>query len=86
VETAQGLEKQPGSNPRELIAVQSQIRGDLATLNEDWKELDALFRSEAKKRKSKISPEEMGKREKILLEFQSEIQGACATVSQYTHI
>lgn len=76
VEVAARLEKTPGSNPRELIAVQAKIRADLALVGDDWAELEALYRQEAKKRKSKLSPEEMTTRARVLGDLSTEIQGA----------
>lgn len=73
-ENIQRLEKSPGSNPKELIKAQSQVRTDLASLNEDWKELDANYRKEAKKKRSKFSSEELEQRQAILTTLQSEIQ------------
>ena len=43
------------SNPRELIGLQSEIRNDLTELNEDWQNLNAIYMTEAKKRKVSIS-------------------------------
>ena len=80
METALQLEKQPGSNPRELIAMQAKIRTDLASVNDDFQELEALFKTEEKKRKSKLSPDELALRRKILGEMLQEIQGRRAYV------
>jgi SYP7 family syntaxin len=74
VTQCQRFEKQPGSNPRELIAIQNKIRGDLILVQEDFKELEALFRKEASKRRSKLTPQEMAIREKVLTDFQLEMQ------------
>ena len=38
-------------NPRELIAIQSQIRTESTRISEDWQELNRLYLVEAKKRK-----------------------------------
>lgn len=73
-ENIQALEKNPGSNPKELISEQSKVRSELAALNEDWKELDLNYRNEAKKRRSKFSPEELAQRQQILGALQDEIQ------------
>lgn len=75
VQEAQRLEKLPGNNPRDLITVQSKIREDVSALNEDWKELEGLYRAEAKKRKSKLSATELLARQKMVTELQQEIQG-----------
>ncbi len=39
------MEKSSNSvNPKELIQLQSKVRTDLSALNEDWKELDNMYR------------------------------------------
>ena len=73
-ENIQVLEKNPGSNPKELISEQSKVRSELTLLNEEWKELDLNYRNEAKKRRSKFSPEELEQRQQILNALQMEIQ------------
>jgi hypothetical protein len=46
------MTKNPTSNnPRELIALQSEVRNDLAQLHDQWQELNALYLAESKKRK-----------------------------------
>jgi len=62
-----------GGNPKDLIAAGSKIRTDLAALNEEWKELDQIYRAEAKKKRSKHTPEEMAMRQQILMKLQMEI-------------
>jgi DNA repair ATPase RecN len=73
-EDIQRLEKTPGSNPKELIAAQSKVRTELTALNDDWKELDNNYRNEAKKKRSKLGPEELAQRQQILTTLQIEIQ------------
>jgi syntaxin of plants SYP7 len=73
-EDIQLMEKTPGSNPRELITAQSKVRTGLATLADEYRELDQEFKKEAKKRRSKLSPEELAQREQILTSIQTEIQ------------
>lgn len=73
-EEIQRLEKTPGSNPKELIGAQSKVRTELTALNNDWKELDNNYRNEAKKKRSKLGPEELAQRQQILTTLQTEIQ------------
>ena len=73
-EGIQSLEKTPGSNPKELIGEQSKVRTELAALNEEWNDLDAVYRSEARKKRSKLTPEELSHRQQILDTLQVEIQ------------
>ena len=73
-ELIQDLEKQPGTNQRELIIAQSKVRTDLAALNEEWQEMYQVFQKEAKKKRSKMSPEDLAQREQVLKSLQIEIQ------------
>jgi len=73
-ELIQDLEKQPGSNQRDLIVAQSKVRTDLAGLNEEWQEMYQVFQKEAKKKRSKMSPEDLAQREQVLKSLQIEIQ------------
>ena len=74
LELVKSLEKVPGSNPKELISAQSQVRTEMTALNDEWKELDQLYRNEAKKKRSKFTPEEMSARKSMLTTLQKEIQ------------
>ena len=76
MENVQRLEQMQGSagNPKELISAQSKIRTELTTLNANWGELDSVHRAEAKKKRSKFTPEEMSNRQQILTALQMEIQ------------
>ena len=49
VATAKEMENS-GVKTRETISLQSQIRSDLSQLNDDWQELDKIYRKEKKKR------------------------------------
>ena len=53
------MEKTSGTNPKELITEQSKLRGEMANLMEEWKAMEAIYRNEAKKKRSKYTPEEM---------------------------
>jgi hypothetical protein len=68
------LNSSPGLNPKELITAQSKVRTELTTLNEEWKELDNIHRHEAKKKRSKLSSEEMSWRQQIISSLLAEIQ------------
>lgn len=67
------LEKTPGANPTELISNQSKVRSELNQLNDEWKELDMLFRIESKKKRSRHTPEELTARKDMVLQLQNAI-------------
>ncbi len=68
------IEKVPGTNPTEVIKQQSKVRSDQALLNDEWKELDTVYRLETRKKRSKLSPEELAERQSILVRLQLEIR------------
>ena len=47
------------NNPKEIIARQAGIREEIRQASDDWKELDGIYKNEAKKRKSKFSQEDL---------------------------
>ncbi len=69
------LEKSPGSNPKELITAQSKIRTELATLQDEFKDLDSILSHETKKKRSKFTPEELQMRQQMLTKLHNEIEG-----------
>ena len=75
VDEVKRLESKPAENPREVIAIQAKIRGDLAIVEEDWNELEGIYKAEVMKRKSKLTGEEKAARQKTLVDLQAEIQG-----------
>lgn len=74
VDDIKKLEKVPGSNPTELISNQSKVRTELNTLNEEFKELDTLYRLEKKKKRSRFTPQELQAREDKVVFIQTSIQ------------
>jgi len=46
-------------NPKEVIIMQNEIREDIRIISEEWEEMNGIYRKEARKRKSKFSPEEL---------------------------
>ncbi len=51
IEISKNPERLPGNNPRELIALKSDIRNSLIQLGEGWQELSVIYGTEAKKKK-----------------------------------
>ena len=67
------LEKSPGNNPKELIIIQSKIRTELTTAQDECKEMELALTHETKKKRSKFSPEEIASRQQMLQRVQVEI-------------
>lgn len=70
----QQMEKSPGTNPKGIIEANSKVRTELKTLTENWAELDSLYKTEAKKKRSKYSKESMQERQQILVDLRLEIE------------
>jgi hypothetical protein len=54
-----------GDNAKEIIKMQAEIREHIRQAGDEWKEMDEIYKKEARKKKSKFTPEE--------LEIQSEL-------------
>ena len=54
-----------GDNAKEVIKKQAEIREQIRQATDEWRELEAIYKKEARKKKSKFTPEE--------LEIQSEL-------------
>ena len=74
LQAVQQMEKSPGSNPRGIIEGNSKIRTELKTLTDNWTELDTLYKTEAKKKRSKYSKESMAERQQMLVTLRLEIE------------
>eukprot|EP01041_Mallomonas_annulata_P009789 gene9789-20360_t len=74
MESVQGQDR-AGNAAKDVISSQNKIREEIAELSDEWKQLDALYRAEAKKRKSKYSHDELQTRQQIIVQLQQEIQG-----------
>jgi hypothetical protein len=68
------MEKSSGTNPKDLITEQSKLRQEMVLLMDEWKAIEALYRAEAKKKRSKYSAEEMLDRNNTLQQLFVEIQ------------
>ncbi len=71
IDEIQKLERVPGSNPKELITLQSTVRTELSTLGDEWKEIDMIQRIESKKKRSRFTPEEIQRRQQVVIETQN---------------
>ena len=61
------------ANPKEIVTQQNTMRENLRQLSEEWRELENIYKTEARKRKSKYSQEEMELRLNVVLQLQQEI-------------
>lgn len=63
-----------GYGAKEKVAAQQTIRETIRQLGDHWKVLDGLFRSEAKKKRSKFTKDELSGQQTLVLKLQQEIE------------
>jgi hypothetical protein len=63
-----------GDNPKELIKVQAEIRERIRQATDEWKELDAIYKKEARKKRSKFTPEELEIQAELVNRLNDEIE------------
>lgn len=63
-----------GDNPKEVIRLQAEIRENLRQAQDEWKEMDALYKNEARKKRSKFSPEELEIQATLVMRLHQEIE------------
>jgi len=63
-----------GNNPKEVIAASQNMREQIREMSVEWEELNVLYRTEAKKRRSRFSEEELEVQETLVLRLQQEIE------------
>lgn len=48
-----------GDNAKEIITMQSEVREQIRQSESEWREMDAIYKKEARKKRSKFTPEEL---------------------------
>ena len=62
------------SNPKEAIAAQAEIREQIRQASDEWGELNALYKKEARKKKSKFTPDELEVQQALVMQLNAEIE------------
>ena len=63
-----------GDNPTQLIKLQAEIREEIRQANDEWKELDAIYKREARKKRSKFTPEELETQAQLVQQLYEQIE------------
>jgi len=63
-----------GSNPAEVIKSKSTMREEIRQAEDEWKEMEGLYKSEARKRKSKFSKEQLDIQQTLVQRLNAEIE------------
>lgn len=69
-----GMSVASGNNPKEVIAKQAQIREEIRQVEDEWQELDGIYKNEARKRKSKFTKEELDVQQTLVQRLYSELE------------
>jgi len=59
---------------KDRIQQQSQVREKIRAVGEDWTELDRIYRAEARKRRTKISKEQLKQQQDYVINLKKEIE------------
>lgn len=62
-----------GNNPKEVIVRQAQIREQIKQANTEWEELNSIYKSEARKKRSKFSQEELDTQQTLVQRLYAEL-------------
>lgn len=63
-----------GNNPKDVIARQAEMREEIRQSEEEWKELNTLYKTEARKRNSKFTAEELEVQQTLVQRLGAEIE------------
>ncbi|KAL9187081.1 hypothetical protein ACHAXT_010801 [Thalassiosira profunda] len=61
-------------NPKEAIAAQAEIRELIRQASDEWGELNEMYKKEARKRKSKFTPEELEVQQALVMQLNQQIE------------
>ena len=63
-----------GDNAKEIIKMQAEIREQIRQATDEWRELEAIYKKEARKKKSKFTPEELEVQSELVNRLYAEIE------------
>ena len=63
-----------GDNAKEIIKMQAEIREQIRQATDEWKEMDAIYKKEARKKKSKFTVEELEVQSELVKRLYAEIE------------
>jgi hypothetical protein len=63
-----------GDNAKEIIKMQAEVREQLRQAGDEWNEMDAIYKKEARKKKSKFTLEELETQSELVKRLHAEIE------------
>ncbi|VEU44954.1 unnamed protein product [Pseudo-nitzschia multistriata] len=63
-----------GDNAKDIIKMQAETRENIRQATDEWRELEAIYKKEARKKKSKFTPEELEVQSELTKRLYAEIE------------
>lgn len=63
-----------GSNAKDIISKQAEVRESIRQAGDEWNEMDAIYKKEARKKKSKFTLEELEVQSELVKRLHAEIE------------
>lgn len=63
-----------GDNAKDIIKMQAEVREQLRQAGDEWKQMDEIYKKEARKKKSKFTPEELEVQATLVQRLYAEIE------------
>lgn len=63
-----------GNNAKDIIKMQAETREQVRQATDEWRELEAIYKKEARKKKSKFTPEELEVQSELVKRLYAEIE------------
>jgi hypothetical protein len=63
-----------GDNAKEIIKLQAEVREQIRQVTDEWNELDGIYKKEARKKKSKFTPEELEVQSELVKRLHAEVE------------
>lgn len=63
-----------GDNAKEMIKLQAEIRENIRQASDEWKEMDEIYKKEARKKKSKFTVEELNAQSEFCQKLHNELE------------
>mmetsp|Transcript_12455 Transcript_12455/g.14069 ORF Transcript_12455/g.14069 Transcript_12455/m.14069 type:complete len:312 (-) Transcript_12455:605-1540(-) len=63
-----------GDNAKDIIKMQAETREQVRQATDEWRELEAIYKKEARKKKSKFTPEELEVQSELVKRLYAEIE------------
>lgn len=70
-----------GDNPKQLIKLNQEVREETRQATDEWKEMDSIYKKEARKKRSKFTPEELATQQQLVQQMFEQLEKVRAASS-----